>query len=513
MTRRSGGCRQIEMSESFDKDSGIENSHQTAGIRVAKNTAILILLRVGVPLLSVLLMLVLARKLGTEGIGRYALAYSLLELFNTIGPLGLYAVITREGSRNRPVLEKMLANAITMGSMVSLLLIVVMIVTGKVLGYDEQTQQILVILSFAILPCTIGYFLEGASVAIEKMNFIAYSTLLEYVIKVGIGVALLLAGYGLESVMIVAVVGRFASAILNALFLKHEKIRVSFGFDPDMIRKLLRLCPAFLFIGIFATLYWRIDILMLSWMRPLEDVGLYGAAYRLFNFAILIPASLSLALYPQMTRLMQQDQEQLVRLGRIALRYLFALTLPIAVALTIIGKDALILLFSNDFQSAATTVAVLAWALIPYGVVRYNAYLLFAADRQNVDLVINIIMALLNILMNLLLIPRYGHLGAAIATLCSISIYSVFQGLYIRHQLPDIVPKLSIPLSVLIGSIVLLIVLWLGMKVSVITTVCIAPFIYLATLLRTGFFSKAEIEILKLDNLVNRFGFMRFIRN
>ncbi len=501
------------MPESYDEETGAENTHHTAGKRVAKNTAILILLRVGVPLLSVLLMLVLARKLGTEGIGRYVLAYSLLELFNTIGPLGLYAVITREGSRNRPELEKMLANAMTMGSLVSVVLILVMVVTSKILGYDEQTQHVLLILSLAILPCTMGHFLEGASVAIEKMNFIAYSTLLEYAIKVGFGVALLFSGYGLEAVMIVAVVGRFAAAALNALYLRSENIRVRFGFDREMIWKLLKLCPAFLFIGIFATLYWRIDILMLSRMRPMEDVGLYGAAYRLFNFALLVPASLALALYPQMTRLFRHDPERLVKLGRIALRYLFALTLPIAVALTFIGKDALTLLFGVDFQPASITVAVLAWALVPYGVARYNGYLLFAADRQNVDLVINIIMSLLNIVMNLMLIPRYGYLGAAIATLVSISIYSVVQGVYIRNQLPSVIPKLSIPVSVIIGSAVLAIILWLGLKISVILTVCVAPFAYLSTLVLAGFFSKSEIVILKLDTLANRFGCMRFIRN
>ncbi len=501
------------MPEHIEEDSSTDNVHQAAGKRVAKNTVILILLRVGVPLLSVLLMLVLARKLGVEGIGRYALAYSLLELFNTIGPLGLYAVITREGSRNRPVLEKMLANSITLGSIASVLLILIMIVSGKILGYDAQTQQILVILSLAILPCTIGNFLEGASVAIEKMNFIAYSTMLEYVLKVGIGVSLLFMGYGLEAVMIVAVAGRISAVILNAVLLRSENIRVKFSFDLKMIRKLLKLCPAFLFIGIFATLYWRIDILMLSRMRPLEDVGLYGAAYRLFNFALLVPASMSLALYPQMTRLMRQDQGQLVKLGRIAIRYLFALTLPIAVGLTFIGKDALILLFGTEFQSAAITVSVLVWALVPYGVVRYNAYLLFAADRQNIDLIINIIMALLNILMNLVLIPRYGYLGAAVATFCSIVIYSVFQGFYIRNYLPEIVPKLSVPAPVVFASIVLAFVLWAGMKLSVFFAVCIAPFFYILILVRTGFFSKSEIMFLKLDKLANKYGFMKFIRD
>ncbi len=329
----------------------------------------------------------------------------------------------------------------------------------------------------------------------------------------GIGVGLLLAGYGLEAVLIVAVVGRIAGAVLNALLLRSENIKVKFGFDPIIIKKLLKLCPAFLLIGIFATLYWRIDILMLSRMRPLEDVGLYGAAYRLFNFALMVPASLSLALYPLMASLMQRDQAQLIRLGRTAFRYLFALTLPIAIAMSMVGKDALVLLFGEDFQSAAITVSVLAWALVPYGVVRYNAYLLFAADRQNVDLIINIVMSLLNVLLNLVLIPKYGHLGAAVATLSSIIIYLVLQGLYIRFYLPVFVSKLSVPATVIISSVVMAIVLWFGMKVHIVLAVLAAPSIYFAGLILTGFFSKSELVLLKLDNFVSRYGLLRYIRN
>ena len=500
------------MPEDCDEDTTSDNSDHTTGKRVAKNTAILILLRVGIPLLSVLLLLVLARKLGTEGMGRYVLVYSLLEVFNTIGPLGLYAVITREGSRDHSALESILANAITMGAVASVLMTLAMIATGMILDYDAQTQTALIILSLAVLPYTVGNFLEGASVALEKMNFIARATLLEYALKIGIGTSLLLAGHGLESVLVVAVAGRIAGAILNARLLKRENIRIRFGYEQETFRKLVRLIPTFLFISIFSTLYWRIDILMLSSMRSIDDVGLYGAAYRIFNFALMVPVSLSLALYPQITSLMQQDHERLIKLGRIATRYMFAFTLPLAVGITLTGEHVLVLLFGKDFQSATTTVCVLAWALVPYGVVRYNGYLLLASDRQNMDLLINIIMSMLNILLNFLLIPTYGPLGAAIATLCSIVIYLTLQGLYIRRYFPKFVPRLSVPVPVVISCIVMGVVLWLGLKVHVVLALLAAPVAYLLSLILTRFFSESELSLLKLNRLFSKFGLLRFFK-
>ena len=155
---------------------------------------------------------------------------------------------------------------------------------------------------------------------------------------------------------------------------------------------------------------------------------------------------------------------------------------------------------------------MLAWALIPYGVVRYNAYLMFSADRQNIDLAINIIMSILNILLNFLLIPQYSHFGAAVATLVSILIYALFQGFYIRHSLPKVVPVLSVPWSVVVASAVLALILWPGMQVNFIFAVCLAGPAYLLSLLVTGFFSKSEISILKFDGLVSKFRLTGLLR-
>jgi len=80
-------------------------------------------------------------------------------------------------------------------------------------------------------------------------------------------------------------------------------------------------------------------------------------------------------------------------------------------------------LYGESFGAATSTLSVLIWTVVPYCWVRYHAYVLVAADRQRIDLSLNVLITVLNVVLNLFLIPRYGHLGAAVSTLISVGVY------------------------------------------------------------------------------------------
>jgi len=225
---------------------------------------------------------------------------------------------------------------------------------------------------------------------------------------------------------------------------------VGWGGDKTTLRFLVGLAPAFLGISIFATLYWRIDVFMLSQMRPVQDVGYYGSAYRILELAMILPQSLCVSLYPQMATAVRADLRKLRIIGNTALRYLIALSLPTAVCASLLATPGLLMLYGKGFDAASTTLSVLIFTLIPYGVVRYHAYLLVAANKQRVDLTLNIIMSVINVLLNLVLIPRYAHLGAALSTLIAICVYAALQYWYLYRFLPGYAGTISLQPSVVI---------------------------------------------------------------
>ncbi|MBI4516764.1 MAG: flippase [Deltaproteobacteria bacterium] len=480
--------------------------------RVVKNTAVLLALRVGMPMLSVALVLAVSRTLGAEGLGRYTLAFTFLYFCDTIAPLGLRALITREGARNGAVLKSMLANSLTLGTASGLLSAGLMATLGLVLGYDTATQRVVLLLSLAVLPSPLMAFFEATFVALERMEYVAAMLLAEVIVRVGLGGALLLAGYGLEGVMLAAVAGRLLACFGASRLVERAGIPVRWGLDPVLLRQLVREAPTFLMISVFATLYWRIDAFMLSQLRGVEDVGYYGAAWRLLEFAIIIPQSFCLSLYPQMASAAAQGAAALDWLGRAAARYLFAASLPAAVCVTLLAEPILTLLYGESFHAAAGALIVLMWSVVPYGWIRYHAYVLVAANHQRVDLALNGLASLCNIALNFGLIPAYGALGAALATLISLWLYASLQYLYLQQRLPGYAAPLRPDAAPLLAAALTGVFVWTVRQPHAVVALTAAPFVYAVTLLGTGFFTSAELRLLHLDRLAKACGVSALIR-
>lgn len=476
-------------------------------LRIAKNTATMMALKVVMPLLAVVVVLAVSRVLGTEGLGRYTLAFAFLYFFNTMGPLGLHPLITREGARDPGGIERLLSSATTLGTGASLILTAVMASAGAALGYDGETRAALAIMSLALLPCTLGTFFDATFIALERMEYIAVTALTESLIKVGAGVTVLLLGHGLQAVLLAAVVGRAVACLVSVVLLRRAGVAVRWGYDPALMRELTGQAPTFLLISIFATLYWRIDVFMLAQMRPVEDVGLYGAAWRLLEIAIVVPQSLCVALYPQMAGAARHDPQNLARLGRAAARYLFAISLPAAVCTTILAGPMLELLYGDRFVSAANTLTVLMWTVVPYGWVRYHAYVLVAVDQQRIDLRLNALMSVVNVVLNLALIPVYGAMGAAVATLVSVCAYALAQYAYLWRYLPGHAAPVAFESTPFLAAALAGLCVWL-VRDTVVLAVAAAPLVYAGTLLFRGFFTPAELRLFRLDSLFGSLGFL-----
>lgn len=469
----------------------------SSGRRIFRNTVALVVLRVMMPAVSMILVFAISRVLGTDGLGQYTLAFTYLYFFVTVAPLGLYSVITRDGAQDTERLEDLVNHASTLGVVASLILTPLMAALGPLLGYDRGATTAIVIASLALLPSTLGMLYDGAFVARERMDYLAVVALVESAIKVGLAGPALLLGYGLPTVIALAVVGRFMANAIAVRFLRSLDVRVRLGHRLDLLKELLGTAPTFVAIAIFATLYWRIDVFMLSKMGSVEDVGLYGAAWRLLELALVIPHSFCLSLYPQLAAAVRTDHAQLLRLGRLAMRFLAATSLPLAAWITLIAPDVMQMLYGQAFGSAGGTLTILMWTLVPYGWVRYHAYVLIAAELQTIDLALNIILTIVNVTLNLYLIPTYGPWGAGLATLVSMVVYAIAQVIYLRWRTPELASALRVNSIPLAGAVAMIALTW-PLRSQHFLIRGIAPIlIYIGALTGGGFFEREEIAMMK----------------
>jgi O-antigen/teichoic acid export membrane protein len=171
--------------------------------------------------------------------------------------------------------------------------------------------------------------------------------------------------------------------------------------------------------GIFDSIVFYTDSVMLSALTGAVAVGLYNAALRPLAATLVLPAVLAAALLPRMSRDARSDRPALATALGHSLKLVAALALPVAAFVLPTAEGWIRLLFGAPYVTAAPAMGVLAFAVAAVYVTTLTGHALVAADRQVVHLRLAAMCATLNVGLNLLLIPRMGFTGAALAGLAS----------------------------------------------------------------------------------------------
>jgi len=303
-------------------------------------------------------------------------------------------------------------------------------------------------------------YIESIFIAFEKVQFIVYVAVVENTLKVFAGLWLLHAGFGVRSLIASFLALRFVALGLDLMLFHWQISPLAWQYDRRLLGDLLRNVPVFGGILVVATLYARADVFMLSKMASLAAVGFYTAAYRLFAISQVIPKSFNTSIYPVLSNLFIQSPESYRRVKALSIRYILVGLLPIAAGIHGLAEPIMQLLFGREFVVAAPVLKVVIWTLVPYGVTKVLASSLFASDRQVVDLKVNLMGVAVNVTLNLVLIPRFGSLGCAWATLISIVFFLACQCVYLRGEMLSVLRQAEMARPALAAVTMLLWLLW-----------------------------------------------------
>jgi O-antigen/teichoic acid export membrane protein len=172
---------------------------------------------------------------------------------------------------------------------------------------------------------------------------------------------------------------------------------------------------------VLSALFWRLDVVLLSWLGTTTDVGLYAAALRFVNMGQEVPAAILATIFPRLAALHRESSDGFRILFTRSAKYLSLLALGISVVTTIMGPAFIKLLFGSKFDAAVPVLQVLIWSLLPFSLMKLLGGALVATHNQVADLIINALVLVVNVVLKLLWIPAYGTMGAAWATVAAIS--------------------------------------------------------------------------------------------
>ena len=461
--------------------------------KTVRNTALLVAFEVANPLLSLVLVGTLSRRLGPEGLGAYNLLLNFFFVVHSGTALGLNTLITRDVARTPGLAQRYLTSASALGLCAAVAGALGLEATVRLAGYDPEVTRSVWMIGVALLPSIVILYIESIFIAYEKVQYIVYTAMAENALKVAIGFGLLQAGYGVEALIGSFTALRVLTMVADLAIYQRQFGPLAWRFDPEVLRMLVRNIPVFGGILVVAALYARADVLLLSKLAGLAEVGFYAAAYRLFAISQVIPRSFNTSIYPVLSQLFVNSPSTYRQAKSLSIRYILVILLPVAGGICGLAAPVMELLFGREFVVAAPILRIVIWTLVPYGVARVLASSLFASNRQVVDLKVNLLGLGANLALNLLLIPRYGAVGCAWATLLSILFFLACQCYFLRREILPVLRQAEIVRPALAVA-ALLILLALTPSWALPLRISGGAFVYLVLLFALGVLTLEELR-------------------
>lgn len=373
--------------------------------------------------LAFVMTVMLPRYLGAVGFGRLYFAIALTTVFAILVEFGLNSLVTREVARRHQEAWSYLVSGGVLKGLLWAFALVVIVAAMHVSSYPRDTQAAVLILTFGMAVTSLSSLVVAILQGLDRMGWIAAGQVAEKAVLTGLGVAVLLSGMGFVAVATVMLVSNIAGLLLNLYWFaraaRAEPARLS-GARIMGVRTLFIRSLPFFSVLFFGAIYFRIDVVILSLTAGDAAVGWYGAAYKLFETLTFFPSVFMFAFFPALCRLSVREDGSLAVAARKGLNWLMVVGVPVAAGTFLLSGDIIRLLYGAE--GFAASVSVLRILSVTIAFLYANAalvWLLIATERQGKLAMTAGVAAVVNVLLNLVLIPRMAQVGCAVATLAT----------------------------------------------------------------------------------------------
>ncbi|MBU2544924.1 flippase [Patescibacteria group bacterium] len=363
-----------------------------------------------------LLIIYVARILGPNQFGVFSFALAFCSLFLIFSHLGLSEIIIRELAEDKEN-EKKYPAILTLKISLSIFAYLLLFLSSFFIS--NEMRKIVWILGIYVLSNNFLIIIYAFFRARQKMKYEAGIKIIQSFLILGMGFILLKYIPSVETLGYVL----FGSTLLTILFVltlfSIFIMPISLSFDFAVWKNFLKLSwPLGLAVAIGVILL-RINSVMMGYLGQLTEVGWYNAAYRIVGIAIIFSALMLSSFFPALSKIFKESKERAEQIYNLYREITIAIAVPLVVSGIVLSSKIILFLYGASYLPA-----VLAFQIL-IGVAGinflYNPYsmMFVVSNKQKAILIISSITVGINIVLNIILIPRYSLYGAAIATLIS----------------------------------------------------------------------------------------------
>lgn len=354
----------------------------------------------------------ITRYLGKEGFGNYATVLAFLSFFAAVADLGLYAIATREISREGADEEKILGNIFSIRIISSIIICLFSPVISYFFDYPAEVKRGILIVAASFIFSSGYQILNGIFQKNLAMDRVAVSELIGKIFQVIFIAAAVKFKLGFDWIVLALLL----NMIINfgaVYFFAKKYVKIKMQFDFPYWKKFLKESAPMGIATIITFIYFKMDTILLSVMKSSADVGIYNAAYKVLENITFFPAMIAGLVMPIMARSIFANKSRFTEISNKTFKVFVILVVPLIVGTLFLADNIISLIGGAGFFEAGQVLRILVFALACIFFGQFFNTILIVGNLQKKLMWTLGLAAAGNVILNLIFIPKFSYISAA----------------------------------------------------------------------------------------------------
>lgn len=370
----------------------------------------------------------ISRILLPEGVGKVALAISIVSYFSMFAQLGIpiYGLrLVAQLRDNRNALTKAVQELFVINMFTTFIAYTTLILAIFCVPQLREEKLLYIIMSSSLILNTIG--MEWLFKGLEEYTYITIRSIIFKTI--GLILVFLLIRSKSDYIVYgtITIISGYLAFVLNFIYsFKWINLKPLQNYN---FKQHLKPILIFFAMACAITVYTNLDTVMLGFMKTNTDVGYYSVAIKIKNVLVGLITALGAVLLPRCSYYIKQNLfNEFKKVSSKAMSFIFVFSVPLLIYFMLFAKYTVLFLFGSDFTGSIIPMQVIMPTLLFIGITNLIGYqIMVPLGKENLILYSVIAGGIIDIILNLLLIPRYSATGAALGTVFAELIVLLFQ--------------------------------------------------------------------------------------
>ena len=453
--------------------------------KILKNTIIQIIGKVLSVLLGIASISLITRSLGPESYGHYTTILNYLLIVGVIIDGGLHLTMIQLVSRKKELIKKeeIIHNILSLRLVSAVVTLIIASIVAWFLPYPMVVKLGILIISFTTLFNGIIQILTGIFQIKLHMTKVIIAEIFRFLVYLILLLSIFFLKISNIYWILVAMVIAYLVNLLLLIIFSRQYFKIKLTWNKTVIKEILLYAWPLALSVLFNLMYLRTDVLILSLIKPAEDVGFYGLGYKFIDILAMMAPLLMGIVLPILTNAWhQKDMKDFQYYFQQSFNLFTIFAFPVVVGVQFVAPQLITWIAGTEFIAAANILRILIFAIIALFIGGLSGYAIVAINKQKTMMWGYAGTAVLSLIAYLIFIPIYGYWAAAYIT-----IFSEFTILFLTYWIVLKTTKINLNLTVLLKTILASTcmggVLYFLNIYSLILNVLIGGFIYFSMLI------------------------------